>query len=182
MPPASVASTYVLHPTPLGDVLIVSTPEAVISCHPVYDDPGAELAALTHALGIEPKPGLTDAAQRLSAQLDEYFTGDRMAFDVPLDWRLARGFTREALQAMSRIPFGETAGYGEVAVMAGHPRAARAVGTACATTPFSLVVPVHRVIRADGSIGDYGGHPETKRFLLDLESRAIEGAETGRAV
>ena len=57
------------------------------------------------------------------------------------------------------------------AVLAGHPGAARAVGTACRLTPFSLIVPVHRVVRSDGSAGHYGGHPERKRFLLDLESR-----------
>lgn len=182
MPPASVASTYLLHPTPLGEVLIVSTPDAVISCHPVYDSPGEELAAVSSALGAEPSSGTTDAALRLAAQLDEYFAGDRTQFEVPLNWSLVRGFTREALEAVTRIPFGETAGYGEVAIMAGHPRAARAVGTACATTPFSIVVPVHRVIRADGSIGDYGGHPDTKRFLLDLESRVLERTQTGRAV
>ena len=93
-------------------------------------------------------------------------------FDLPLDWRLVRGFTRAALEAVSDIPYGETAGYGEVAISAGSPRAARAVGTACATTPFSIVVPVHRVVRADGSLGEYGGHPEVKRFLLDLERAA----------
>lgn len=182
MPPVAVSSRYLLHPTPLGDVLIVSTPDAVISCHPVYDNPGDELAALTVALRAEPSPGTTDAALQLAAQLDEYFAGDRTAFEVPLDWALVRGFTRDALEAVARIPFGETAGYGEVAVMAGHARAARAVGTACATTPFSIVVPVHRVIRADGSIGEYGGHPETKRFLLDLESHVLEREQAGRAV
>jgi len=57
--------------------------------------------------------------------------------------------------------------------MADAPRAARAVGTACASSPFSIVVPVHRVVRADGSIGEYGGHPEVKEYLLDLESRVV---------
>ncbi len=92
-------------------------------------------------------------------------------FDIPLDWRLVRGFTRDALEAVRDIPYGETAGYGEVAILAGSPRAARAVGTACATTPFSIVVPVHRVVRSDGSLGEYGGHPEVKRFLIDLEQQ-----------
>lgn len=182
MPPASVASHYVLHPTPVGDVLVVSTADAVICCHPTYENPADELAAVAYARGAEPSPGITDAALRLTTQLDEYFAGTRTQFDVPLDWQLVRGFTREALEAVTRIPFGETAGYGEVAVMAGHPRAARAVGTACATTPFSIVVPVHRVVRADGSLGQYGGHPETKQFLLDFESRVLEGITTGRAV
>ena len=110
----------------------------------------------------------------LRRQLDEYFEGSRRGFDVELDWRLVRGFTREALQSVREIPYGEVASYGEVAAMAGRDRAARAVGTACATTPWSIVVPVHRVVRSDGSIGEYGGHPEVKRFLLDLEAAAGE--------
>ena len=69
MPPVAVSSTYLLHPTPLGDILIVGTPDAVISCHPVYDDPGDDLAALTLALRAEPSPGATDAALQLAAHL-----------------------------------------------------------------------------------------------------------------
>jgi methylated-DNA-[protein]-cysteine S-methyltransferase len=111
-------------------------------------------------------------ANDAALQLDEYFAGERRDFDIALDWRLVRGFTRAALEAVREIPYGETAGYGEVAVSAGSPGAARAVGTACATTPFSIVVPVHRVVRADGSIGEYGGHPEVKAFLLELERAA----------
>ena len=87
--------------------------------------------------------------------------------------RLFRSWAR-ALTAVTEIPYGETASYGEVAALAGKPRAARAVGTACRTTPFSLVVPVHRVVRSDGSIGEYGGHPEVKEYLLDLERTAGE--------
>ena len=63
-------------------------------------------------------------------------------------------------------------GYGEVAVIAGSPGAARAVGTACRLTPLSVVVPVHRVIRSDGTPGHYGAYPERKRYLLDLERDA----------
>lgn len=62
-------------------------------------------------------------------------------------------------------------------MMAGAPRAARAVGTACASSPFSLVVPVHRVVRADGSIGEYGGHPEIKQLLLSHETQVLAAEE-----
>ncbi|MDQ1131188.1 methylated-DNA--[protein]-cysteine S-methyltransferase [Microbacterium sp. SORGH_AS_0888] len=85
------------------------------------------------------------------------------------------GFTRAALQAVRTIPYGQTASYAEVAALAGSPGAHRAVGSACAKTPFSIVVPAHRVVRADGSIGEYGGHPEVKRYLLDLEAGAQPG-------
>lgn len=168
MTPAHIG--YLLHPSPLGEVLIVTTGEGVVTLHPLRGRLDDELERLAHRLGGIPERTDDDlVAAAAGRQLDEYFAGDRQDFDVDLDWRLVRGFTRAALEAVRKIPYGETAGYGEVAAHAGSPRASRAVGTACATTPFSLVVPVHRVVRADGSLGEYGGHPEDKRFLLDLE-------------
>ena len=103
-------------------------------------------------------------------QLDEYFEGDRTRFTVPLDLSGYEGFIRTALEEMCEIPYGETVSYGELAVLAGAPGAARAAGSACARTPISVVIPAHRVVRSDGSLGEYGGRPEVKRFLLDLES------------
>jgi methylated-DNA-[protein]-cysteine S-methyltransferase len=170
------APRFRVHPSPVGDILIVTTDDGVVTLHP-FDGPlGAELERVGLALRELPVPAETDAAPGLAdaaaAQLDEYFDGERREFDLPLDWRLVRGFTRAALEAVCAIPYGETAGYGEVAITAGSPRAARAVGTACATTPFSIVVPVHRVVRADGSLGEYGGQPEVKQYLIDLERAA----------
>lgn len=169
---SSVESRFHLHPSPIGDILVVSTTEGIVTLHPVHDAVDAELLHVARQLGATPEHEQTDAATAAAAQLDEYFAGTRQRFDIPLDWRLTRGFTRAALEAVCDIPYGETAGYGEVAILAGSPRAARAVGTACATTPFSIVVPVHRVVRSDGSLGEYGGHPEIKRFLIDLEQDA----------
>ena len=161
-------SRFRLIPSPVGDVLVVTTTDGIVTVHPIHSPVEHELERLAHLLGRLPEHD-DGVAGDVTAQLDEYFEGTRRAFDLALDWRFVRGFTRRALEAVCDIPYGETAGYGEVAIMAGSPRAGRAVGTACATTPFSIVVPVHRVIRADGSIGEYGGHPEIKRFLLDLE-------------
>lgn len=163
-----------VHPSPVGDILIVTTGDGIVTLHP-FDGPlGAELERVGLALRAVLVHGESDAAtaalfEDAALQLDEYFDGDRREFELPLDWRLVRGFTRDALEAVRRIPYGETAGYGEVAIAAGSPRAARAVGTACATTPFSIVVPVHRVVRSDGSLGEYGGRPEMKKFLIDHE-------------
>jgi len=171
---SSVASHFHLHPSPIGEILIVTTAEGIVTLHPVHDALDAELLHVARQLGAAPVHDETDAATAVAAQLDEYFAGDRQQFDITLDWRLVHGFTREALESVIDIPYGETAGYGEVAILAGSPRAARAVGTACATTPFSIVVPVHRVVRSDGSIGEYGGHPEVKRFLIDLERDALD--------
>ncbi len=167
------SATYTVHPTPIGDALLVFTEDGLVALHVSHDDGDEALTAL--ALALRTLPGRDDAVDGdLRRQLDEYFEGSRREFEVELDWRLVRGFTREALQSVREIPYGEVASYGEVAVMAGRARAARAVGTACATTPWSIVVPVHRVVRSDGSIGEYGGHPEVKRFLLDLEAAAGE--------
>ena len=173
------APRFRVHPSPVGDILIVAVDDAIVTLHP-FDGPlGSELERVALRLHAQPVPddgvapdgvGALDEAER---QLDEYFDGERREFDLPLDWRLVRGFTRAALEAVCRIPYGETASYGEVAVAAGVPRAARAVGTACATTPFSVVVPVHRVVRADGSLGEYGGRPEMKRHLVELEQGLV---------
>ena len=168
---------YRVHPSPIGDILIVTTTEGIVTLHPFDGALHSELERLALRLRALPVPedesgqddGPDPAAAAAAAQLDEYFDGTRREFDLPLDWRLVRGFTRAALEAVREIPYGETAGYGEVAIAAGSPRAARAVGTSCATTPFSIVVPVHRVVRADGSLGEYGGRPEMKQYLIDLE-------------
>ncbi len=162
------ATTFHVHPTPLGDVLALTSDAGLVGLEILEAPAGARLLAWTGMLGREPRPAETEAA--ILRQLDEYFAGERTAFDVEIDWSLVSGFVRDALQAVCTIPYGETASYGEVAAMAGRLRAHRAVGTACARTPISIVVPAHRVVRADGSIGEYGGHPEHKRMLLDLET------------
>lgn len=166
--------TRTIHDTPVGPAVLVFVDDALVSLDLAHDGIDVSLAALGPRLGVLPEPDDAPAAA-LCAQLDEYFAGTRRQFEVALDWRLIGGFAREALETVRGIPYGETASYGEVAVMAGTPRAARAVGTACAKTPFSLVVPVHRVVRSDGSIGEYGGYPEVKRALLDHESRVLLG-------
>lgn len=167
------------HPSPVGDILIAATEAGIVTLHPVRSALDVEIARVAHEVGAIPVHDESAGAD-VGAQLDDYFARGLRDFDVTLDWRLVRGFTRAALEAVRGIPYGETAGYGEIAIAAGSPRAARAVGTACATTPFSIVVPVHRVVRADGSLGEYGGHPEVKRFLIDLEQvddagRAADG-------
>ncbi|KRA24005.1 cysteine methyltransferase [Microbacterium sp. Root61] len=158
-------------PSPIGDILIVTGDDGIVTLHPFEGPVGFELQRVGLELSGHIVPDESVAEEAVD-QLDEYFDGERTAFDLHLDWRLVRGFTRDALQAVIDIPFGETASYGEVAISAGSPRAARAVGTACANTPFSIVVPVHRVVRSDGSIGEYGGRPDIKRFLLELERDA----------
>ncbi|MEV8266945.1 methylated-DNA--[protein]-cysteine S-methyltransferase [Microbacterium sp. NPDC076911] len=163
---------YRVCPSPIGDIVIVEREGSLVTVHPFDGPVYAEVARLSMWLraAVQQHPeSETGVISDTIVQLEEYFAGDREGFDLPLDWSTVQGFTRDALQAVCEIPYGETAGYGEVAIAAGSPRAARAVGTACAHTPFSIVVPVHRVVRSDGSLGEYGGHPEVKKYLIDLE-------------
>lgn len=104
------------------------------------------------------------AADMLRVQLDEYFAGHRRAFDLPLELH-GTAFQLAVWNAMRRISYGEVRTYGEVAMMAGYPRAARAVGNACNRNPVLLIVPCHRVVASDG-IGGFAHNTELKRTLL----------------
>jgi O-6-methylguanine DNA methyltransferase len=108
-------------------------------------------------------------------EVAEYLSGSRNAFTIPVDWSLFRPFQREALQAVFRIPYGETCTYRDIAVEIGRPLASRAVGRANATNPMPLVVPCHRVIGRDGKLHGYGGGEglKTKEWLLKLERAVI---------
>lgn len=169
-------AVFTIHPTPVGDALVVLADDRLAALHFLDAGDGSGEAELERtALRLRTAPVRDDdATARLTTQLDEYFDGTRRDFEIELEWGDVGGFTREALETVRTIPYGETASYGEVAVLAGRPRAHRAVGTACARTPFSLVVPAHRVVRSDGSVGEFGNHPELKRALIDLERAASE--------
>ena len=116
-----------------------------------------------------------DAVAPVLAELKAYFAGRLRSFRIPLDLRGAGTFNAAAWRAARQIPYGETASYGELAAMAGYPRAARAAGNAMAQCPFFPVVPCHRVIHADGSIDGWGADTWVKRWLLDLERGASIG-------
>lgn len=108
-------------------------------------------------------------------ELGEYLEGRRSAFTIPIDWSLFRPFQREALQAVFRIPYGETCTYHDIAVEIGRPNASRAVGRANATNPMPLVIPCHRVIGRDGKLHGYGGGEglKTKEWLLKMEGAVM---------
>jgi len=164
-------AAFSVHPTPIGEALVVVTDEGLASLRILDGEPHVALAETVLHLRTVPAEDAAATAE-VTGQLDEYFAGTRHRFTLALDLRGLGGFVRDALAVICEIPYGQTASYAEVAILAGSPGANRAVGTACARTPISIVVPAHRVIRSDGSIGEYGGRPDRKRFLLDLESRA----------
>ena len=105
----------------------------------------------------------------VEAQLDAYFAGELTEFDVPLA-PAGSGFQLAVWAALTRIPYGETASYGEIAAEVGRPDAVRAVGSTNGRNPIAVVIPCHRVIGADGTLVGYGGGLPRKRLLLELEA------------
>jgi methylated-DNA-[protein]-cysteine S-methyltransferase len=111
---------------------------------------------------------------RVHRELDEYFEGQRQRFDLPLDWRLSRGFRRTVLEHLyADVPYGATVSYLDLAAASGNVKASRAVGSAMATNPIPIVVPCHRVLRTGGALGGYGGGLDAKRHLLALEGARL---------
>ncbi len=155
-------------PSPLGDLLLATTPRGIVRLAYVDEDPAWVLEELAHEVSprILEAPGLLDEPRR---QLDEYFEGRRRRFEVAVDLALVHGFPRKVLEATARIPFGVVSTYADIAARAGSPRGARAAGNALRTNPVPIVVPCHRVIRSGGGLGGYGGREERKEFLLKLE-------------
>jgi methylated-DNA-[protein]-cysteine S-methyltransferase len=155
--------------SPVGPLLLASTEQGLVRVAYASEDHDAVLQVLADKVSprILQAPARLDLAAR---ELDEYFGGRRRAFDLPLDWRLSAGFRRAVLGHLADIGYGHTASYAAVARLAGNPKAVRAVGTACATNPMPVVVPCHRVVRSDGSLGGYLGGADAKRTLLTLEA------------
>ena len=154
--------------SPLGPLTVIVTRRGLVRLsygNEAVDEQLDEVAARVSPR-ILASPERTDAVRR---QLDEYFAGARRGFDVPIDWRLVRGFAGDVLRATARIPFGSVSSYREVATEAGSPNAYRAAGNALGSNPIPIVVPCHRVLHAGGGLGGYTGGLERKRFLLDLE-------------
>jgi methylated-DNA-[protein]-cysteine S-methyltransferase len=155
--------------TPVGTLLLAATTIGLVRV--AYDTEGHDTVLARLADVVSPRillaPARLDAAAR---QLDEYFTRRRTAFEVPVDLRLAEGFRRNVIEHLRAIGYGQRESYATVAAAIGHPRAVRAVGTACAHNPLPVVIPCHRVVRSDGSTGQYVGGHLAKSTLLNLEA------------
>jgi len=157
--------------SPIGALLLVASPAGLVRVAFENEDHEAVLASLATQLSprIMAAPARLEVAAR---ELEEYFAGSRRDFDVTVDLILTRGFRAEVQTYLSRIEFGRTASYAQVAEAVGNPRAVRAVGSACATNPLPLFLPCHRVVRSDGTFGAYRGGHEAKGFLLAMEAAA----------
>lgn len=157
--------------SPIGTLLLAATDRGLVRV--AFENQGfdAVLESLAHKVG----PRILRDHRRLdrvATELDEYFAGRRHGFDLPLDLALSSGFRQLVQRHLPHIAYGSTQTYKTVAELVGNPKAVRAVGTACATNPLPVVVPCHRVLRTDGSLGGYAGGVDAKTTLLELERDA----------
>ena len=155
--------------SPVGPLMLAATRRGLVEIAFARDGIAASLDELARKLS----PRILEAPARLDPvrrQLDEYFTGRRTDFELPLDRALMGSFARRVLGRTSRIPYGSVSTYGEIARNIGTPRAARAVGNALGSNPIPVIVPCHRVLRTGGSLGGHGGGLDRKEWLLELEA------------
>ena len=160
---------YAAYDSPLGTGYVAATERGIVS----VALPNRSADQFLDQLAARISPRVLELRGRLGAalrELDQYFEGSRREFELPLDWRLVRSeFSSRVLHETAKLPYGVTSSYGEVAARAGNPRAYRAAGTALGRNPIPLVVPCHRVLQSGGGIGEYGGGPEMKKWLLRME-------------
>jgi len=162
--------------TPIGTLLIVQGEEGVVRVGFEEEPEDALLAQVAARLG----PRIVASDRELTATRDvvsAYFEGEDETLDLPVDMSLVRSdFRRAALKTLrDEVHVGEVVTYGALATRIGHPKAARAVGSACATNPVPIIVPCHRVLPGSGGVGSYGGGPERKRQLLAHEGATVQG-------
>ena len=161
---------YAYLDTPVGTLLIAGDAAAVLQITFPSQGNAAE------AGWVESQRGPVGEAVR---QLREYFAGERTDFDLPLAPR-GTEFQRSVWRQLQGIPHGETISYGELARRVGNPKASRAVGSANGKNPLPIVIPCHRVIAGDGTLGGFGGGLGTKQMLLALEQPGKEVRPGGR--
>jgi methylated-DNA-[protein]-cysteine S-methyltransferase len=155
-----------LNGTPVGDLRLVASDEGLIAVEWANRQPDFD----SYLLPFEP-----DVVAPYADELREYLEGKRREFTFPINWAIFRPFQRAALQAVFKIPYGETRTYAEIAAEINRPNAYRAVGRANATNPMPLVIPCHRLIGTDGKLHGYGGGEglKTKEWLLKMEGAVI---------
>jgi methylated-DNA-[protein]-cysteine S-methyltransferase len=159
----------VLSVTPFGPLYIAMSDEGIAALG--FDDSEQEfLLRISTRYQSSIERSRTRVSQAIE-QLKDYFAGKRDSFDIPLDLRSLTPFQRMVLDAIQKVPSGETISYGGLARRIGKPGAARAVGRALGSNPIPIIIPCHRALSADGSLGGYSGRGgvRTKQALLTLE-------------
>lgn len=166
--------------TPLGP-MVAGDREGSL-CLLEYLDRGmmeARIDILKRRFHLPVFPGESPLFDRLRAELSEYFSGKRRSFDLPLDYP-GTDFQRRVWEALLRIPYGETRGYGDLAKEIKAPGASRAVGRANGLNRIAILIPCHRVINANGALGGYSGGLWRKLRLLETEGTAPKAARPPR--
>ncbi len=153
--------THTIIESPIGPLTLVRSERGITGLYMREHRPAPDEAAF----GERDDASFADAVQ----QLDEYWAGERRAFDLDLD-PVGSPFQLRVWEALRSIPYGATRTYGWIAAAVGQPTAVRAVGLANSRNPISIVVPCHRVVGSTGSLTGYAGGVERKRFLLDHEA------------
>jgi methylated-DNA-[protein]-cysteine S-methyltransferase len=170
--------SYVVDDTEVGRMLFALRPGGALVASVFVPDDGSEAKVLDR-LARTVSPRVLRSAPDLDAfrhEFDDYVTGRREHFDVPVEHVLSNPFQREVLTRLSAdIGYGRTTTYGALAASVGHPKAARAVGAALGANPLCVVVPCHRVVAASGSLTGYAGGLAVKRRLLALERGEAQG-------
>jgi methylated-DNA-[protein]-cysteine S-methyltransferase len=167
--------SYAAADSPFGTLLLAATRRGLVR----LAFPEESLDSMLEALARRISPRILEAPQALDdarRELDEYFSGSRRRFELPVDRQLMSPFGRRVLRVTSEIPYGAHLSYSEVAADAGCPRGARAAGNALGANPIPIVIPCHRVWRSGGALGGYGGGLPRKRWLLELEGALAPAA------
>lgn len=169
---------YLPMASPIGDLILAATSGGVREIEFASSRPEAEFVAKLREHGVEPirlrrmedaPEEVLPVLERTAIQLREYFGGRRDRFDVPLDWGAMAPFQRAVLEATAAVPFGALDTYAGIARKIGKPGATRAVGNALGRNPIPVIVPCHRIIRSDATLGGYTGGLQIKQHLLSLE-------------
>lgn len=164
------AYTYI--DSPIGTLFVAASTRGVVRVG-FEDEPDPIVLASADVGGTltpleEADEATSEVLNEAVAELGEYFAGDRTTFSVPIDLHMA-GFRGQVVRALADITYGQRATYKEIADDLGNPGATRAVGSACANNPIPIILPCHRVVRSDGTWGQYRGGPEAKTYLLAME-------------
>ncbi|HON86507.1 MAG TPA: methylated-DNA--[protein]-cysteine S-methyltransferase [Syntrophorhabdaceae bacterium] len=159
--------SYAIFDSSLGNILFVSRDNALIRLIITHDDP----SIIKNRFLMEEPDGIEHVKPflNIARQLDLYIKGEKIEFHVPVDLSDLPQWTRKVLMEVKKIPYGEVKTYNWIAKKLGYKNGARAVGQALKINPIPIIIPCHRVIRQDGSIGGFSLGVQLKKRLLSME-------------